>query len=71
MPALIEHGVTGFLADDERDFERYLQRVDEIEPEACRLAAEERFSAAVMAERYLGLYEEAIVRSRGASPVAA
>ena len=71
MPALIEHGVTGFLADDERDFERYLQRVDEIEPEACRRAAEERFSAAVMAERYLGLYEEAIVRSRGASPVAA
>jgi glycosyltransferase involved in cell wall biosynthesis len=53
MPVIIEHGRNGFLADDEEEFARYLQRVDEIEPEDCRSSVRDRFSAAVMAERYV------------------
>lgn len=58
MPSLIDHGVTGWLADDEEEFASYLARAGEIDPAACRRAAEERFDAPVMAGRYLELYEQ-------------
>jgi glycosyltransferase involved in cell wall biosynthesis len=63
MPVIIEHGRNGFLADDEEEFARYLRRVDEIEPEDCRSSVRDRFSAAVMAERYVQRYEEVIARA--------
>lgn len=69
MPTLVDHGVTGFLADDEEELASHLQRVAEIDPAACRLAAEERFSAGVMAERYLELYDA--VLERRSSPLTA
>ena len=59
MPLIIQHGYNGFLADDEQEFEACLRRVraGEIKPENCRRSAEERFSAARMADGYLRLYE--------------
>jgi glycosyltransferase involved in cell wall biosynthesis len=63
MPVIIEHGRNGFLADDEEEFARYLQRVDEIEPQECRRSVQDRFSAAAMAERYVQRYEEVIARA--------
>lgn len=63
MSLLVEHGVTGYLAETEEELAGYLDRVDEIEPAACRLAAEEKFSAAAMAERYLALYDELLERA--------
>lgn len=63
MSLLVEHGVTGFLADDEEELAGYLDRVDEIEPDACRRAAEEKFSSGAMAERYLSLYDKLIERA--------
>ena len=64
MPLIVEHGRTGFLADDERQFAGYLRRVgDEIDPAACRRSVRERFSAAAMAERYVRRYEEVIERA--------
>jgi glycosyltransferase involved in cell wall biosynthesis len=63
LAEIIEHGVTGFLADDEPEFADYLLRVDELDPHACRRSAQERFSAAAMADRYLHLYEEVLARS--------
>jgi glycosyltransferase involved in cell wall biosynthesis len=56
LATIVEHGVTGFLADDEDELASFLQRVDEIDPAACRRAAEERFTAGTMADRYLELY---------------
>src|SRR4051794_39173993 len=56
--AIVEHGVTGFLADAEDELPGFLRRVDEIDRVACRRAAEERFSAGRMADDYLALYEE-------------
>jgi glycosyltransferase involved in cell wall biosynthesis len=64
LPTLIDDGVTGFLADDEDGLAACLRRVGEIDPAACRRAAEERFSPAAMAERYLGLYDEVLSRAR-------
>lgn len=60
MPELIEHGVTGFLADNEKEFFEYAERVDEINPRACRLAAEQKFSAETMAQNYIARYKEVL-----------
>lgn len=62
MPEIIEHGVTGFLANDEKEFEEYMQRVDEIDPAECRRSVEEKFSADTMAAAYLDRYKQ-IIRS--------
>jgi glycosyltransferase involved in cell wall biosynthesis len=56
MPFLVEHGVTGFLADDEAGFAACLDRVGEIDPAACRRVVEQRFTPAAMADGYEALY---------------
>jgi glycosyltransferase involved in cell wall biosynthesis len=63
MPEIIEHGVNGFLAKNEEEFRKYMQRVDEIDPAACRKSVEDKFSAPVAAQKYLDMYHEAIYRS--------
>ena len=60
MPELIEHGVTGFLANTEAEFESYLSRVGELDPVACRQSVEEKFSGQRMAEQYVERYKTAI-----------
>ncbi len=63
MPEIIEHGVNGFLANDEDEFREYVMRVGELDPAACRRSVEEKFSANRMAERYIERYREAIART--------
>jgi glycosyltransferase involved in cell wall biosynthesis len=63
LPEIIEHGVNGFLADDESRFAQLMPRAGEIDPRACRRSVEERFSAGVMAEGYLRLYREVLART--------
>ena len=60
MPEIIEHGVTGFLANNEKEFEDYMDRIDEIDPKACRESVEKKFSTLTMAAEYLDRYEQAI-----------
>jgi len=60
MPEIIEHGVTGFLANNEQEFGEYMKRIDEIDPATCRKSVEERFSASAMAQAYLDRYHEVI-----------
>jgi glycosyltransferase involved in cell wall biosynthesis len=60
MPEIIEHGVTGFLANNEKEFEEYMLRVDEIDPTACRRSIEEKFSSGTMALNYIDRYNEVI-----------
>lgn len=64
MPEIIHHGVNGFLADDEKEFEEYMQRVDEIDPAACRKSVIEKFAAETMAENYVQRYEEVIKKTK-------
>lgn len=63
LPDLVEHGITGFLAQDEDELVRCLDLLDKIAPEACRAAAAE-WSPAAMATRYCELYERLL---RGAA----
>lgn len=60
MPEIIEHGVTGFLADTEEEFMEYAERVDEIDPQACRESVERKFSSATMAQNYIERYKAVI-----------
>ncbi len=57
MPEIIEHGVTGFLANSQQEFIEYMRRIDEIDPAACRASVEKRFSADAMARNYIKRYE--------------
>jgi glycosyltransferase involved in cell wall biosynthesis len=68
LAEIVEHGVNGFLADDEDDFARWMQRAGEIDPHACRRSVEERFSAPAMADAYLGLYEQVLARAGRGRP---
>jgi glycosyltransferase involved in cell wall biosynthesis len=60
IPEVVTHGKTGFIADELDEIPAYLERLDEIDPRACREEAERRFSPRVMAEQYLKIYEQAI-----------
>jgi glycosyltransferase involved in cell wall biosynthesis len=55
-PELIEHGVTGFLAEDVDQLVSLANRVDEIDRQRCADVARERFGPHHMAERYLSVY---------------
>ncbi len=63
MPEIIQHGYNGFLANSVEEFEEYMQRVDEINPEDCRQSVIDKFSADIMAQNYIERYQEAIRRS--------
>jgi glycosyltransferase involved in cell wall biosynthesis len=61
-PEIVTHGVTGYLVDDVDEMVSAVRRVSEIDRQACRRSAEERFSPALMAHRYVTIYEQAITR---------
>lgn len=63
MPEIIQHGINGFLANDEKEFFEYAQRVGEIDPAECRRTVEENFSARSMALKYIERYEEVLRRT--------
>lgn len=58
MPELIDDGVTGFLVDDFDQAIAAIERVDEIDREACRRRVEQHFTVDRMADRYLELYRQ-------------
>lgn len=60
LPSLVDHGVTGFLAGDERALAEALRRLDEIDPADCAAEARRRFAPAVMAHGYERLYAEVL-----------
>jgi glycosyltransferase involved in cell wall biosynthesis len=70
LPELVDHGVTGWLADDEDEFAGYLGRIDELDREACRAVAERRFSPAAMAARYETFYRHVLTLTARRTPLA-
>lgn len=60
MPEIIKHGVTGFLANTEEEFEQYMLRIDEINPEDCRQSVIDHFSHTAMANKYVECYRDII-----------
>ena len=64
MPEIIEHGVNGYLANTEKEFCKYAEMVDEIDPAACRKSVEKYFSAHKMARDYIKRYEKVIALAK-------
>ena len=56
VPELIDHGVTGFIAEDFDAFVAAVGEVPEINPADCRAAVEARFSKQAMVEGYEAVY---------------
>ncbi|MCA1833536.1 MAG: glycosyltransferase family 4 protein [Actinomycetota bacterium] len=65
VPEVVRDGVTGFIVEKSEDMPAALQRLDEIDPAACRNEAEKRFSPAVMADGYERIYEAVVMRRGG------
>lgn len=62
LPSLIEHGRTGWIADDEEQLGGYVGRLDELDPQACQVAASAHTPAA-MAASYVEYYRELLART--------
>lgn len=56
LPEVIEEGRTGFIVRDVHEMAQAIGRAGELDPEACRRAAVERFSVERMTRSYLELY---------------
>ncbi|MEV0325750.1 glycosyltransferase [Micromonospora echinospora] len=57
LPELIDDGRTGLLTDDEERLGELVLAAGRIDPEECRREAAARFTPAVMAQRYVELYD--------------
>ena len=56
----IESGRTGFLVDNVEEMIQAISRTHEIDPSACRRAAEQKYSASRMTRQYLELYHRLV-----------
>ena len=66
LPELIEHGRTGLLTTDEEELGDLVLAAELLDPDECRRVAARRFTPAVMAQRYVELYER--VRQSASAP---
>ncbi|MGZ6586962.1 MAG: glycosyltransferase family 4 protein [Solirubrobacteraceae bacterium] len=60
-PEIIEHGVNGFLVQDEHEMAAMVERAVGIDPMRCRATAAERFAPDQVALGYESVYREAMV----------
>jgi CelD/BcsL family acetyltransferase involved in cellulose biosynthesis/glycosyltransferase involved in cell wall biosynthesis len=67
LPEIVEEGETGFLVERVEEMAVAIRAAGELSSPACRRAAEERFSAERMVERYEVLYREVIARAATSS----
>lgn len=58
LPEVVEHGKTGFIVDSVDAMAAAIAATADLQRADCRRAAEQRFSAARMTERYLQLYQQ-------------
>lgn len=56
VPEIMEHGVTGFIVNDQEQALQAARKIHTLDRAACRATFERRFSAARMAGDYLDLY---------------
>jgi glycosyltransferase involved in cell wall biosynthesis len=52
VPEVVDDGVTGFVCDHVAELPEAIERVDELEPKACRQRVLDHFDVAQMVERY-------------------
>ena len=70
VPEVIEHGVTGFVCEDEEEMVAAVGRLGDLDRGVCRVEAEQRFSPGAMADRYERVYEELVGAERSMHAVA-
>ena len=62
VPEIVEDGVTGFIVEDEHAAVSVVGRLAGLSRSQVRKSFEERFTAARMAQDYLGIYERLVAR---------
>ena len=60
VPEIVTHGKTGYIVEDISEAVTALQQIQEIKRADCRRNFENRFSATIMANNYLDLYEKLV-----------
>jgi glycosyltransferase involved in cell wall biosynthesis len=60
VPEVLEDGVTGFIVDGLEDAVASVEKVETLNRAHCRQAFEQRFTAARMAEDYVGIYHKVL-----------
>jgi glycosyltransferase involved in cell wall biosynthesis len=60
-PEIIEHGINGFLVQDENEMAAMVEKAAEIDPMRCRQTAAERFAPDRVAAAYEAVYRDALV----------
>lgn len=63
LPQIVEHGRTGFIVDDVSTMAKAMLRIDEIDTNACRAAARERFSRGRMIAAYFKTYRNIVAET--------
>jgi glycosyltransferase involved in cell wall biosynthesis len=63
-PEIVEHGLTGYLCDDEDDMAKRVIDVQALDRATCRAAIMTRFSTARVVEDHLALYQRVISSRR-------
>jgi glycosyltransferase involved in cell wall biosynthesis len=71
LPDIVDEGVTGFIVRSVQEMSEAIGRAGRLDARACRDAARERFSSAVMARRYVERYEWMLLQSRSRETPAA
>jgi glycosyltransferase involved in cell wall biosynthesis len=61
-PEIVQHGETGFVVDTLDEMVDAVSRTHTIDPAFCRLRAQQRFDAPIMARRYIDIYESILER---------
>ncbi len=64
LPDIVEHGRTGFIADEVEAMAEALAMIDQINPENCRAAARARFSVTRTNALYLERYRQLAASAR-------
>jgi len=67
VPEVIDHGKTGFIVDSVKKAAEALANIHLINRDDCREAFETRFSATVMTQNYIRLYEKAVYKKQEGS----
>lgn len=70
LPEVVEHGVAGYLADDEAGLAAGVEAAAQLDRGAIRERAERRFAIGAVAQRYVELYERIAAGGAGAAPLA-